>query len=511
MSVRVRCPACKVRFGVAEEKLGERVRCRECGEAFTAHEIDGAEEGQRRRRDEEGEEVRQGSPSGGGRALLLVLLGGGALLLLLCAGVGVGIAALLLSKPDKQDVQVAQGGPGPDVKPPDVKRPDEKPPVGKKQPEQEPPPRPPEPRLLVPCKVTHANEIAFTDSGDAVAVVYQKGLRDRRVTVLDVKTGQSKGDAELPHPSKMATKACPSPDGKRIAYRDDQGLISVIDVTDGRVLVSGFTPDAEAAKKASTGIHWMAWVAPDRLLTASVHGIAAWDLDRKQAIYVVNPADVNRVKGVFGRHLSIHVALSPDARNLLIYDGETFRFLGVATGRLGASLESPKKLAKEPAPRHVAFRPDGKQLVARFAAENGLGDGPDLLVRWDLQTGKILKSGPQPKVPHRFAQVDDDARPTNGPTYWGDRHLIVWSVFNLGIAVLDTERGEWVCNVVPPTLSRVFGSGPDGRLWCLFHDETSKLPDAPRSKLVPIAFPDPPPPTRRQHYNLRPTGLDLKQ
>src|SRR5262249_30560927 len=134
------------------------------------------------------------------------------------------------------------------------------------------------------------------------------------------------------------------------------------------------------------------------------------------------------------------------------------------------------------------------------------------LLYWDVPTGKLVSSGSQPAIPDpRFTQNDEPVRAEHGPAYWGDRHVMVWDQIAFGFAILDSETGERLLHVPPPGWSHVFGGGPDGRLWCLFRDgKTSQFRDNAKSVLVPFAFPNPAPATRRASYRLLATGLDVK-
>ena len=296
------------------------------------------------------------------------------------------------------------------------------------------------------------------------------GRRGRRQMVIeryDVASG-SKGTAiEIP-PVYHLVGISPSGNHALVGYADSRSKADRIDVISlaPKKHVAGWRPyigdaldkttssasssgrTSSAIRDSTSAIHWLSMVDDEHVITVSASGkLVNWKLPECKASYYFEQ---------FGQPL----AMSPGRQFLAgVHNGE-FRLFEAATGRCVGDLESP---ATGVHAIRATFRPDGQELAAIID-----GGEDKMLVRWNLNTGKIEQEFPIPGemvtgLRRLLAIIFGDSSDLE---YRGNNHLLLDNTF-----LLDLRQRAVVWRY---ELDGAYISGsPDDKTWFCTRRERS--------------------------------------
>jgi WD40 repeat protein len=264
---------------------------------------------------------------------------------------------------------------------------------------------------------------AFSRDGKRLAEVnFDKG---QTVTVWDLVSG--KAIYQVPSgPNRYVTALALSPDGKTLAYADNQGVIQLSDVS-----------DSKNVRNLSGQKHFLQTLvfSPDgkTLASAGYDGfVGLWDVAAGKEIRQLT------VGGGYYQRL----AFSPDGNLLAVTGNGSIHIWDMAAGKMLRQWQAEY-------PDSVAFSTDGKMLVSGSQTTSALRF-------WETTTGKEINApighhGPVTKVAfsddgkHVFSGADRTVRSWEA-TGAGEKRLVFWQsslAFSADGSVLATGHGSY--------------------------------------------------------------------
>lgn len=249
-----------------------------------------------------------------------------------------------------------------------------------------------------------------------------------RVDRYDVAGGQLLGGAdlfavEMPKGKPLNLIADLSPDGARLAIAEprDERRVDVFSLADGKH-VAGWLP---YEKEADPKVRWVGFLDGGKVLTLGTGGkLVLWSVPECKALWSAAVRDL--------------VALSPGRKLLAAHNGATYEILDAASGDRLGQLGGPRVQNVLAA----AFRGDGQELVAVVRAD----DPAQVLVRWDLKTGKDA-----PAFPVLAGGTD---------LSWAVPGFVLYNG-----TLIDTELKWPLGRYTLSGTGRLATGSPDGRLW----------------------------------------------
>ena len=289
---------------------------------------------------------------------------------------------------------------------------------------------------------------AYTDGLDGALVAWDLSGRHRLGRPFRAGSGDALQDIGI-----AFERLSINPDGTKVAAVEDTGKSSVVDLATGRRLF-------ETKPAGGGAVLDVAW-NPDGKTFATVgmgHDVRIW-----------NGADGSLVRSFALKTPASGVAYSPDGKLLAAgADDHYVHIWNVAGGQQVAELKAAK-----PEPRtifhlpHIAFSPDGKQLVATEADVRGPRGGVAMV--WRLSDGKKLYG----------VDIDDGYGSGFAAAFSPDGKLLATGGGDGVVKFWDAKTGKpngrtfignpgWVRSVAfDPTGRLLLTAGTDGltRLW----------------------------------------------
>lgn len=264
---------------------------------------------------------------------------------------------------------------------------------------------------------------AFSRDGKRLAAVnFDKA---QTVAVWDLVSGKMLFQAPLV-PNRYVTALALSPDGKILADADNQGVIQLSDVPDGKNV-----RNLTGHKHLQTTLVFSA--DGKTLASAGYDGfVGLWDVAAGKEIRQLT------VRGGYYQRL----AFSPDGSRLAVTGYDSIHIWDMATGKMIRQWQADN-------PASVAFSPDGKVLVSGSQTSSALRF-------WETATGKEVNApighhGPVVKVAfsddgkHVFSGADQTVRSWEA-TGAGGKRLVFWQsslAFSADGRVLATTHGSY--------------------------------------------------------------------
>ncbi len=386
MALRVRCPGCDQDITVADDARGQRLRCKECGEVFTAdegrrerraamrEEDDDRPRRPRRRYEDDDDEPPPRRRSSGNTAVWLAvgIVGGSVLLVLACCG-GFGMLAYQASQNPPPPVVV---NPPVNNPPPVVVVPPAAPPVAVPRAapawdvKADPVPRP-------PVKVVNADRRAqlggdfpyiltapATPSPFLLSGTAGNPRQKQEVWNLETmeKTGHVTGFA-MTGPGHL------SPDGAYVANRlNDVGTPIVV------VACQDSTKAFQLGMGDLSPVDFYDFAGPRRLVVVGNHGCHVFEVPSGRKVRQFETAS---------KHQEGTDALSGGGKYLAFQSGDAVLLYDLDQGRAAGQFAIPAgwNAAEH---RELAFSPDGTELAVLFE-----GKGRVRVFTWDLIANRL--------------------------------------------------------------------------------------------------------------------------
>ncbi len=291
-------------------------------------------------------------------------------------------------------------------------------------------------------------KITFSPDGILVAIAGGPG-RERTLRLCDAATGKELRQIECG--SSGVCGLAYSPDGKRIATADMNGIIRLWDPATGK--------EQHRLQGHSKGV-WKIAFSPDGKQLASSsedETIRLWDPTTGRQIRILGEK--------LGVHSSMPIAFSPDGTLLASgHIGGNIRIWDVAAGKEKRRWQAG---AGAMALRAVAFSPDGKRLAS----------GAESFRLWDVATGRERHPSEEHNGFVQFVRFSPDGKKL-ASIGW-DRCLLAWDL----ATAMPKRRFSWTTeSLSSPALSPdgntfALGSGADSevRLWDLRTDKMVRV------------------------------------
>ena len=269
--------------------------------------------------------------------------------------------------------------------------------------------------LKVPAGDVLTVLVSGTDANQALVVSSPGGrLSDqkdkpstqaRQVDRVDLAGGRLLGHFEIP---SVSVPIAFSPGATRVllTHSGSSDRVDVHDTTDGKH-IAGWRPyDKESGDDRN--VAWAEFLNPKRVLTVNPAGtLVLWSIPDCKAVYVSRQV----MQGV--------PLLSPDRKALAVLRAGVLRMLDPATGAPKGDA-TPSDHPDDQGLKAAAFDPVGRELAAAL-------DGA--IVRWDLETGKVIGESPAPSPK------------TSSLQYGNSRHVLLD-----GTTLYDLEGKRVVCS-----------------------------------------------------------------
>lgn len=277
--------------------------------------------------------------------------------------------------------------------------------------------------------------------------------------IYDVTAGKQLSCLDLVDAQQMDL----SPDGSRLAifaHTFEQGKlraqVSVWSLPEGTPILEHWEPYASDPSSAQHhDLLWVYLLATDRLLTVTRQGQCdVWDLQPHPRRVGTTPGGIAcRLKvNAFG-HTATHFAISPDRKNLAIFNNEGFSLVDTTRASIIGKTDGTPVDAPLLEPWGVTFSPDGHALNCLWYTD---AKKLAVLARWSIPDGKCLS----------LTHVVADDGHHGGLACWGPEHVILWDGNLAEGKVFNAVKGD-VCGVCHRRGDGKFvGQSQDGRLWC---------------------------------------------
>jgi predicted Zn finger-like uncharacterized protein len=352
MPLQTACPSCGSQFVVGEAQLGKKVRCKHCQNPFTV--AAGAGEPPAAPPRPRARKKRRAWV-----AWLWILLG------LLLAG-GVVTAVILMTRP-----AVGPGG-FPTGQGNAVAR-----------------------RLDTPYLLRDVRAVVVP-RGDPEFVVVEVFRRPPdpafRLERWSLKTGQKVNEFDVAAIAGHASLLDASPDASLVLTNKgaDDKAVSLWSIPEKKAVLRDWAPSTLGGRPTGG---W--FLDSNRLLISRADGSAeVWTVPQMQSGRLAPPSQGRAdAPGKFF-HPAHYCALSADRKLFACWNGDGYDLFDTHTGQQRGRTD-PTGLTAAPGERlerpfGTALSPDGKQLVALPRLDRGFGDAYDVLVHWDLDSGKVL-------------------------------------------------------------------------------------------------------------------------
>ena len=262
-------------------------------------------------------------------------------------------------------------------------------PIAAKVPEPSAKPAGPKPQRFGEFANSVSNLVSTDGEAGAFALITSADREQKgdTVHVCQTATGKRLGTLHLGEGAAGLHTYAVQSDGRRLAMMTSRGRLNLYAVADGAE-VGGFPLEVTGEPASSVSVIAMAFVSPDRLLTASVAGgFDVHDTVSGKRLFGVTGAlePLPQLRKV--RDASTF-ALAEVSKLVAVFDGDGFSFYDSATGKPTGKTDR-LDLAGPFEVWGTALRPDGTRLAAGLR-KGDIKTGADVIKVWDTATGKLL-------------------------------------------------------------------------------------------------------------------------